>query len=179
MSFGPADASTYAAIESGRDGRRIDIRALRSEDRDELIAAFERVSSTTAYRRFFSVRHHFSPADIAFFTEVDFATHVALAALVDEGGKPAIVGAGRYVINGPNCAEVAFTVVDAYQGQRIGTALLTHIITIARRAGLAILTADVLAENAAMLHLFERCGESINFRRDGQIVHVGMELARH
>ena len=170
-------ASTYAAIEFARDGRRVDIRALRPEDKDDLIAAYERVSSKTAYQRFFAVRHHFSEAEVAFFTEVDFASHVALAALVDEGGKPTIVGAGRYVAYAPGCAEMAFCIVDAYQGHGIGSALLRHIIAIAERAGLLELTAEVLADNAAMLAVFAQCIPPHSLRREGTVVHVIVHLA--
>jgi hypothetical protein len=36
-----------------RDGRRVEIRALRPEDRNDLIAAVRRIGSDSLYRRFF------------------------------------------------------------------------------------------------------------------------------
>jgi len=53
----------------------------------------------------------------------DFVNHVALVAEIDEGGKPAIVGGGRYIVGHPGEAEVAFVVIDADQGQGIGASL--------------------------------------------------------
>jgi GNAT superfamily N-acetyltransferase len=62
-----------------------------------------------------------------------------------------IVGGGRYIVAKPGAAEVAFAVVDDYQGQGIGSILMRHLVAIARRAGLAELVADVLPENRQML----------------------------
>ena len=43
----------YSAIETLRGGRRIEIRALRPDDRADLIAAVGRTSTQSLYRRFF------------------------------------------------------------------------------------------------------------------------------
>ena len=67
--------------------------------------------------------------------DVDFVDHVALVAVVEEDGRPMIAGGGRYVVVQPGQAELAFAVVDEYQGQRIGAALLRHLVAIARAAG--------------------------------------------
>ena len=98
------------------------------------------------------------PSRIAFFTDVDFVKHVVLVAEEQEDGRPVIVGGGRYVILQPGQAEVAFAVVDQYQGHGIGAALMRHITTIARDAGLEELIAEVLPENAPMLKVFEKSG---------------------
>jgi hypothetical protein len=36
---------------------------------------------------------HFSEQEIAFFLNVDFVSHVALVAVIDEGGRPVIIAA--------------------------------------------------------------------------------------
>ena len=58
---------------------------------------------------------------MAFFLNIDFESHVALVAQIDEDGRPAIAGGGRYIVVRPGQAEIAFVVVDAYQGQGIGS----------------------------------------------------------
>src|SRR5262245_26447395 len=120
------DAAMYQAIEKLRDGRCAVIRAFRPEDRAGLTAAVERASADTLYRRFFTVKRRFSQKEIDFFMNVDFVEHVALVAVVKEGGQPVIVGAGRYVVVAPGKAELAFAVIDQYQGQGIGAALMRH-----------------------------------------------------
>ena len=67
---------------------------------------------------------------------------VALVAVADEDGRPAIVGGGRYVVVRPRRAESPFAVVDQYQGHGIGTTLLQHLTGIAGDAGLEELIAE-------------------------------------
>ena len=50
---GEIEFSQYAEVEALRDGRRVEIRALRPEDRNDLIAAVRRIGSDSLYRRFF------------------------------------------------------------------------------------------------------------------------------
>jgi GNAT superfamily N-acetyltransferase len=124
------------------------------------------------YRRFFTVKRNFTDRERAFFLNVDFDKHVALLALVEEGGQKNIVGGGRYVVVQPGKAEVAFVVIDQYQGQGIGSILLRHLAAIARTAGLQELIAEVLLENMPMLKVFERSGLQMTMTRESEVVHV-------
>ena len=47
---------------------------------------------------------------------VDFVNHVALIAVMNEEGRSVIAGGGRYIVIQPGQAEVAFVVIDEYQG---------------------------------------------------------------
>ena len=53
--------------------------------------------------------------------DVDFTNHVALVAEVGQAGRRMIVGGGRYVMFEPGRAEMAFVVIDAWQGRGIGS----------------------------------------------------------
>ncbi len=169
----------YAAVETLRHGQRLGIRALRPEHRDEFAAAASRLSAESLYRRFFSAKQHFTEEERSFFVDVDFVNHVALIALVQEsdGGKPVIVGGARYVVSKPGEAEVAFAVVDQYQGQGIGATLMRHLAAIAREAGLRQLTAEVLPHNKAMLKVFEKSGLQFGTKREPGTVHVTLKLS--
>ena len=95
------EAANYSAFKTLRDGRRVEIRALRPEDRADLIAAVGRSSAQSLYRRFFAVKRDFAEPEIAFFLNVDFVDHVALVAVVDESGRRVIAGGGRYIVVEP------------------------------------------------------------------------------
>jgi ribosomal protein S18 acetylase RimI-like enzyme len=99
-----------------------------------------------------------------------------LVAVVAEDGRPRIVGGGRYVVVESGKAELAFAVIDDYQGQSIGQLLMRHLIAIARNAGLVELVAEVLPSNSAMLKVFQKSGLPINTRRADGIVHVSLQL---
>ena len=96
--------------------------------------------------------------------------------MAEEDGKPVIAGGGRYVDIKPGQAEVAFAVVDQFQGQGIGTALLRHLSSIARKAGLQEFVAEVLPENATMLKVFEKSELKVTTRRESQTIHVVVRL---
>jgi ribosomal protein S18 acetylase RimI-like enzyme len=170
------DASNYSAIEAMRDGRKMQIRALKQEDQADLIAAVRRSSAQSLYRRFFGLKRNFSDQEIAYFLNVDFVNHVALVAVIDADGRPVIAGGGRYVVHEPGKAEIAFVVVDEYQGQGIGRALMRHLAGIARQAGLREFTAEVLPENLSMLKVFEKSGLRLHVEREPQVLHVALQL---
>jgi RimJ/RimL family protein N-acetyltransferase len=166
----------YSAVEVLKDGRRVEIRALRPADRPALEAAVDRTSPQSLYRRFFAVRTVFTEEQASFFVDVDFKRHVALVAVVDEGGRSAIAGGGRYVIVADGRAEIAFMIVDAYQGIGIGGTLLRHLAAIAKDAGIRQFVAEVLPENAPMLKLFERAGLDMSVQSEPGVVHVTLTL---
>ena len=166
------DPANYSATETLRDGRAVEIRSQRSQDRESMHAAIARSSSAALHRRFFAVRREFSEKEADYFLDIDFVNHVALVAVADDAGRPTIVGGGRYVVVQPGQAEVAFAIVDAYQGLGIGSALMRHLATLGRAAGLREFIAEVLSENVPMLNVFERSGLAMNTRRDGAVVHV-------
>jgi GNAT superfamily N-acetyltransferase len=170
------DAARYSALETLRNGRSVQIRAFTPRDKDGLLAAVARTSALSLYRRFFAIKRDFTEREKDFFLNVDFINHVALMAVVEEEAGPAIVGGARYVMVRPGRAEVAFVVIDAHQGQGIGSALMRHLVILARAAGLSELIAEVLPENASMLKVFETCGLPIRTTHSPEAVHVVLRL---
>lgn len=169
-------SESYSGIETLRDGRRIEIRALRPDDRPALEAAIDRTSPLSLYRRFFTVKTVFSESEAHFFVDVDFGQHVALVAVVDDQGDSAIIGGARYVLIADDKAEVAFTVIDAFQRKGLGTVLLRHLVGIARSKGVRQFVAEVLAENRPMLQVFTHCGLPMSVQRQSDVMHVTLEL---
>jgi GNAT superfamily N-acetyltransferase len=174
MKLAPAK---YSAIDRLRDGREVEIRALKPDDEVDLLTAIKRTSAQSLYRRFFGAKRDFSDKERTFFLNIDFINHVALVAVVEAGNRAVIVAGGRYVVVRPGVAEVAFVVVDDYQGQGIGAALLRHLATIARAAGLKELVAEVLPENIPMLKVFEKSGLKLSTKREPGVVHVALQLS--
>jgi RimJ/RimL family protein N-acetyltransferase len=171
------DPSDYSAVETLRDDARLQIRALKPADRDGLLAALGRMSDESIRRRFFAPKRDFSEREIEFFSNVDFVTHVALVALLDDGGRSTIVGSGRYIVTQPGVAEVAFAVDDAHQGLGIGGRLMKHLAAIARESGLRELVAEVLPGNAAMLAVFRKSGLDVQSKHVDGVVHVTLRLS--
>jgi RimJ/RimL family protein N-acetyltransferase len=171
-----SETTNYTARELLRDGSQIEIRALRREDEADMLAAVGKTSAQSLQRRFFAMKRHFSDKERAFFMDIDFKNHVALVALAEEAGRKIIVGGGRYIVFEPGQAEMAFVVVDTWQGRGIGSTLMRHLVKIANDAGLQELTAEVLPENAAMLKVFGKFGFRPASRRDPQAIHLVLKL---
>ncbi|WP_262265740.1 GNAT family N-acetyltransferase [Microvirga yunnanensis] len=170
-------ARDYAVSENLRDGRPVEIRALKPEDRAGLLAAVGRSSDQSLYRRFFALKRGFTDQEVDFYVDVDFVSHVALVAELEEDGQKVIIGGARYIIGPPGQAEIAFAVDDAHQGKGIGAALLRHLVALARNAGLCELTADVLPDNTAMLKVFGTSGLATTMRRKPDATHVMLQLS--
>jgi GNAT superfamily N-acetyltransferase len=170
------ETAKYSAAERLRDGREIEIRALRPADEDDMLAAVDRTSAQSLYRRFFGAKRHFSESEKAFFLNVDFVSHVALVAVAKEGSGSVIIGGGRYIVVRPGAAELAFAVVDEYQGQGIGAALLRHLALLARDAGIKELIAEVLPENLPMLKVFQNSGLDLQTKHRAGVVDVTLKV---
>ena len=154
--IGMSQIASFSAQGVLKDRTQVEIRALRPNDEADMLAAIERTEPNTLQSRFFAMKRHFSEKERAFFMDVDFSNHVALAAWVEEQDRRIIVGGGRYVVTDPGEAEMAFVVVDAWQGRGIGSLLLRYLIDIAREQGLRELTAEVLSDNASMRRVFAK-----------------------
>jgi RimJ/RimL family protein N-acetyltransferase len=147
------------AIVELRDGTRVKIRPITPADREELAAAFRRLSPRSKYFRFLAPVHHLSEDMLTYLTEVDYHDHFAWGAALDEPGEPGI-GVARYVRvpDEPEVAEAAVVVVDEYHGRGIGTLLLYALAESALQNGVERFRAYVLPENETMLNVLQGLG---------------------
>jgi GNAT superfamily N-acetyltransferase len=154
------EARTYKASAVLLDGSTIQIRAIRPDDRDRLLAHFRGLSAQSVLLRFHGAKRTLREAELAHLTELDFINHVGLVATFgDEPEKP-LIGVGRYIRNehDPACAEVGFAILDAHQGKGIGSVLLHHLAIIGKAAGIKEFDADVLVSNYQMSEVLEHSG---------------------
>ncbi len=74
-------------------------------------------------------------------------------------------------------AEVAFVVQDEFQGRGLGTVLLEHLASIARRHGIRRFIADTLSDNHRMLSVFREAGFARKYSRASEVVRVVLDIA--
>jgi GNAT superfamily N-acetyltransferase len=123
------------------------LRPIRPDDACGLIALHARMSEQTRYLRFFTPCPRIPPALLRRFVDVDHHSREAFVALSGTD----VVAVGRYERLSPAEAEVALVVEDAFQGQGIGTALLTHLALAARDNGIERFVGTVLPENTGVM----------------------------
>ena len=163
-----------------RDGRAVTIRLMHPGDKQRLIEAFAKLDRQSVYTRFFSYRKELPPGPLNRIDRIDGVRLAALVVTLGEGDDEAVIGSATYVAetaaDGVREAEVAFTIEEDFQRQGLAGRLLAALAQIARRHGIGRLKAEVLAGNAPMLAVFQRCGLPMQSRRSGETVVLTMEL---
>jgi len=138
-----------------RDGSTVRLRPVRAEDEPALRTLFGRLGADSLSFRFFSGAPNLERAAREM-AAVDYAGSFGLVATRGEDGD--LVGHGSYVRTAPDRAEVAFAVLDAMQGQGLGTILLAHLAEVAEENGIDVLVAEVLPQNHRMVEVFRESG---------------------
>jgi acyl-CoA hydrolase/RimJ/RimL family protein N-acetyltransferase len=155
----PEDLESYKTTKKGVN---VFFRPIKISDEPLLKKFVYSLSDSSLYRRFISVRKDMPHERLQELVVIDYTKEMAIVATVGDEEKPEIIGVGRYFIDAnQHSAEVAFAVRDEYQNKGIGTELLAYLTYLAKRQGLLGFTADVLAENRPMLHVFENGGFDI------------------
>jgi acetyl coenzyme A synthetase (ADP forming)-like protein len=141
-----------------RDGSTLRLREPTSEDVDELVAFFSRLSERSRFLRFHGLGTG-GPEIARTFVDPDWDELGALVGTLGEVGDERIVALGSYQrLREATTAEAAFAVEDALQRRGIGTRLLEQLAERAAAHGIESFVAEVLPENEAMLRVFEDVG---------------------
>jgi GNAT superfamily N-acetyltransferase len=158
------------------DGSEVIVRAVRPEDKPLFVAGWSALSEESVYRRFLAGRDTLTVHELAFFTEIDHVDHEAIGALDAATGEG--VGVARYVRDQarPHVAEAAVTVTDAWQGRGLGGKLLRRLCARATENRIRVFSATLLADNDAMLTLFEQLGTVAVTAREASTVEIDVEL---
>lgn len=140
------------------DGINVSIRSIRPTDEPHMRDMVYNLSQETIYYRFMS-NQRFTQRHIQDFVYIDHRRDVCVVGTVPEAHGDLIIAVGRYYLNeSTNMAEVAFMVRDEWQNKGLGTYFFQHLITIAKRNGIAGFTAEVLRENKRMQSVFNNSG---------------------
>jgi acetyltransferase len=142
-----------------RDGRRVTVRAVQPEDADEIVQAFERLSSESRYLRFMQHKRELDPLALAQGVNPVGGREFALVATVPAYDGIDIVGAVRYVASSqPQICEFSITVAEDWRGNGLASTLMRRLMRRAKRDGYRTIEGLVLADNAPMLALARHLG---------------------
>lgn len=161
-----------------KQGRQVLLRPIRVTDEQKLTDFFYSLSNQTIYKRWMHVMKSMPHKDILHSLDVDYRQTMAIVVEHGEPGKePELIGVGRYHGDrATNRAEVAFVVRDDWQGQGLGSQLLRDLIRIARENGIDALTAEVLADNHVMMHVFHQAGLDVTSVFEGGVYSLTIPL---
>ncbi|UCF46621.1 MAG: GNAT family N-acetyltransferase [Myxococcales bacterium] len=163
------DASYEETIHLS-DGQRVQLRPMRSSDKQMLLDGFEQLSPDSRYARFMAPKSQLTERELRYLTEVDGIDHFAMGAIVrhlvsrDKG-----VGSARFVrlSDEPDTAEAAVTILDDFQGKGLGSMMLQRLIEAAWERDVRWFVTELLAENTASRRMIESLSPEVKFRHSG------------
>ncbi|MEV8438776.1 GNAT family N-acetyltransferase [Actinosynnema sp. NPDC051121] len=159
------------------DGSVVALRELGSADADALLALHRDLPVDDRYLRFFSAAPRHLDEFVVRLTSTDEPPHAVIGAFASD----VLVGAASYVMLDDDTAEVALVVAHDRQSHGVGTLLLEHLVSLARRRGVRRFRADVLTVNSKMLRVFADLGLVwTSTAADGEVrVDLGLDPDEH
>lgn len=101
-------------------------------------------------------------------SNINYDKALPILALIREGKEQSIVGSASLRFHSADAlkhkAELGITIHDACQNRGLGTAMINHLLMIARKKGLKKVYLRVNIENAGAIHAYEKCGFKIEAR---------------
>jgi GNAT superfamily N-acetyltransferase len=155
------------------DESAISVRRLGKRDTEAVIELHKQLTDRERYMRFFVVHPEFLESFAEEVVECD-QRHCALGAF--ESGH--LIGVANYVVpNDGDVAEVAVAVAHEDHLRGVATALLRRLAEIAPGNGIKAFTADVLAENSAMLKVLSDAPWRRTTGFDDPVVGIRIDLS--
>ncbi len=136
------------------DATRVVLRPLGPGDAGRLAAAFAQLSQRTRALRFLGGKSALSPDELRKLSDVDGEMNFAIVACLEDAPAE-IIGIVRFLRfeQNPARAEVAATVVDAFQGRGLGRLLLLRLTEAARERGVRAFHCELAQGNWPVLGL--------------------------
>ena len=165
------DGRTYALLV---DGTTLTIRPSGPGDYEAVRRLHEAMSPENLYFRFFSASRVSAEQEARRVCLEDRPGMVALVGLLGDE----LVGVASYEPVGDGAAEVALAVADGMHRRGVATLLVEHLVSLARAHGVTALTAEVLADNYAVLHVLTDSGLAMRRRSSDGVAELFMSVPR-
>jgi GNAT superfamily N-acetyltransferase len=163
-----------------KDGATVRLRCIQPHDKERLQAGLVHLSPESQYLRFFTAKPRLTDAELAYFTELDGRDHFAIGAttIQADGSDGDGVAVARFVrLPGePHVAEPAIVVIDALQGQGLGTMLMERLIGAALERDITSFRSEFLAVNDPIRGLLDKLSPQVTYQQDGPVVTAEFPL---
>ena len=152
------------------------LRPLRHGERSAVLEVFAGLSERSRRLRFLGSKPRLLESDVAHLVDVGSCGHEAVVAIDHESGRT--VGLARFVRDqdAPE-AEIAFEVVDEWQGHGLGKRLVEELRSVARQQGILRFRALIAHGNAPAFALVRGLGDELARRYEGGNVELVVRLA--
>ena len=156
--------STYESCIELRNGVEVFLRPISPEDMNLITDLFNKLSPRSRYLRFMTHLRELPEELLHRFTHLDHASEFALACLVEEDGRDAIIAVGRYALDpNENIADLALVVRDDWQHRGLGKSLLSKIIAIGKEHGISRFGSVMDPQNDIMKQTLRELGCQVKY----------------
>jgi acetyltransferase len=161
--------------------REVTIRPIRPEDEPLLIQFNKTLSEESVYFRYFhciGLKQRIAHERLTRLCFIDYDREMALVAesKTPEGESEILAIARLSKLHAKNEAEFGIMVGDRYQGQGLGTLLLTCLLNVGRHEYLERIRADILLENRAMQRVCEKVGFQLQRSAEDGLIKATISL---
>jgi len=144
-----------------RDGRSVTVRFVEPRDAQLLQNYFRSLTTRSRYNRFLGALSELPEIILEQFIHIGEADRFSVIATMTVDGIESILGEARYGFDGDTESfEFGLSIDDRWQGQGIGSALLSNLQCRAAALGATRLFGDTLRSNEAMIALARKAGFS-------------------
>lgn len=139
------------------------VRPLRSGERKPVLDVFSGLSERSRRLRFLAMKPRLPEHDLAYLVDVGCCGREAVAAVEQDSGRT--LGIARFVRDeGAPEAEIAFEVVDEWQGRGLGRRLLAELRALALEQGILRFRALIAHGNQPAFALVHELGDLLSRR---------------
>lgn len=151
----------FECIHRTKSGRMVLVRPIKPVDEDNLRSFFHNLSDQSIYLRYFRLMKSMPQKILQKTADIDYSEDMAIVVLSPPNAHHhEIIAIGQWISDprGYHVPEIAFQVLDDWQGEGLGKYIFRKLMAIAKILGVMKLKADVLATNQAMNTIFEKSG---------------------
>jgi acetyltransferase len=160
----------YETLWTLKNGHEVLLRPIKPEDEKLWLEMFQNFSEESIRYRFFQILKD-TPHEVRVrYCNIDYDREMAIVAETTHEGKKKILGVSRISIE-PNgkTGEMAFIIMDEWQGQGLGTKMVDYLLEIAKEMGVEEVYSIMLPDNQRALRLTQKMGFHIEYLPDGNV----------
>ncbi|WP_291688233.1 GNAT family N-acetyltransferase [Bradyrhizobium sp.] len=157
--FGLDDLRQHSDVLRLRSGKSLTVRFLEPSEGDALQAYFRSLTTRSRYNRFLGAMSELPHKLLEDFVHVGENDRFSVIATMKIDGHETIVGEARYAFDpDKDSFEFGLSIDDRWQGQGVGSALLSNLECRAAAFGATRLFGDTLRSNEVMIALARKSG---------------------
>ena len=162
----------FETLRTLSDGTQVLLRSIKPEDEMLWLEMFGNFSDKSIWNRFFNVIQETTHEFRVRFCEIDYNREIAIIAELQSDPRK-MLGVARFPFDvGMKSGELAFIVVDRWQGLGLGTLMVQHVIEICKEKKVETIYSFIFRNNYGSIKFLKKFGFTMDYSENEQIKAV-------